>query len=418
MKKLSMITGSAILLTLAGMLFMTGCSSDKAVSPAVNDPSVGASLAPVDYDVWQFAQTEMVTTSPDLDMLSRRAMGIDDMGTVHAIYQRGIGAEQGLYYVCKPQGGQWSQPEIVGAPGTYPGTGWLEVCEETGEAYVAFYNVSDLQLGIRRGGAWEMHTLDTPDEYGVGKPALAVDAAGIVHVAMMIDWDTESGYVMWQIAYGYFDGSSDFHFQVLENSIVPHYGLFSSPDIVAREDGSVVIAYHHDAAGQLLIRVEENNALGGKEWTAEHVDVPGVIVYPESLERDAEGNLHLGFHTNIELGAEYHTYYACRRGDGHFGGKQEVDGDYAGARPRIAFTPDNEPHLVFEELLGPRSTGRLIHAYRSQGKWVQEVVVDNLAATPSFAIDKSGNGSILYESRVVLLEDNNIGYFGFVAPVQ
>jgi len=368
--------------------------------------------APLASAQWDLAELEQVTSGPDFDMLARRAMGLDDRGTVHAIYQRGVGLEQGLYYVSRTLGGRWSEPEVVGAPGTYPGTGWLEVRGETGEPYVVFFQGSVLTLGIRRAGGWEFHSLATPAEYGVGKAAMTLDPAGFAHIAMLVDRDDP---LMWQIAYGYWDGSDDFHFQVLERSIVPHHGLFAQPDIVARDDGSVVIAYHQDEEGQFLIMVEENDALGGTDWRAEAVDVRGVILYPESLEIDSRGDLHLAFHTNIELGAEHHVQYACRRG-ARFGNVEEVGGAYAGARPRIAIGPDDQPHLVFEEMLGPRATGRLIWARQIQGQWVQDVIVDGAAFTPSFVMDEAGNGSLLFERRIIIMEDNDVEYFGHVAP--
>ncbi len=409
---------TVLLLTVLTLLVGQGCSERSPLDPALTTPGVASSIAPNEQDLWNLAELEQVTAGPDLDLLSRRAMGIDNQGTLHAIYQRGVSSAQGLYYVSRPQGGEWSTPEQIGAPGTYPGPGWLEVRKETGEIYVVFHNLSELVLGIRRAGSWEFHTLETPDEYGVGKPALTVDAAGVAHVAMLVNWDTESGFVVWQIAYGYWDGSSNFHFQLLKNSVVPHHGLFAQPDIVAREDGSVVIAYHQDEDGQFLIRVEENRKLGGKQWAAELVDVPGVIVFPESLERDSENNLHLAFHTNIELGAEHHAYYACRRSGGSFNHTEMVSGSYTGARPRIAFAPDKSPHLVFEETLGAGSTGRIIHAYKTKGQWAQEVVVDGGTVIPSFVIDSEGNGSLLFERRVIQMEDHDINYFGFVAPVE
>ena len=102
----------------------------------------------------------------------------------------------------------------------------------------------------------------------VGKAAMTLDASGFAHIAMLVDYGDPT---IWKIAYGYWDGSDDFHFQVLQESIVPHYGLFAQPDIVVREDGSVAIAYHHEEKGQILIRVEENDRLGGTAWSASTV---------------------------------------------------------------------------------------------------------------------------------------------------
>lgn len=358
---------------------------------------------------WDSAEFYPITSGPDLDLLSRRAVGVDERGTVHAIYQRGVGAEQGLYYVSRSQSGKWSEPETVGAPGSYPGTGWLEVRRETCEPYVVFFREETLTLGVRRAGGWEFHPLEAPAEYGVGKAAMTVDSSGFAHLAMLVDFGEPT---TWKIAYGFWDGSGDFHFQVLERSIVPHYGLFAQPDIVAREDGSVAIAHHQDEKGQLLILVEENESLGGTAWQCEAVDVHGVILYPESLEIGPGGDLHLAFHTNIELGAEHHVWYAHRR-NSRFAYPIEVGGEFAGARPRIALGPDGEPHLVFEELLGPRATGRLIWAREgASGEWEQQVLVDGGAFTPSFAMDSEGNGSLLFERRIVILEDNDIEYFG------
>lgn len=407
-----------LLLVLACLISTQGCSDERAVDPVVTGMVTESSKnAPVPYNVFELAESESITSGSDFDMMGRRALGIDDFGTLHAIYQRAVGLDQVLYYVSKPPGGEWSEPEIVGAAGTYPGVGWLEVRKETGEAYVAFYQPEGLTLGIRRAGGWEFHTLETPEEYGVSKPALAIDQAGNAHIAMVINWKTPIGSVVWQMGYAYFDGSSDIHFQLLEESWIPHYALFAAPDIVARPDGSVVIAFHHGQDGQMLIRVEENNELGGTVWSAETVDVRNVIVYPQSLELDDYGDLHIAFHTNIELGASHRVYYAVRR-DTHFGAAVEVSGEYTGARPRIAFTPDDEPHLVFEETIGALCTGRLIHAYKEHGKWLQEVIAENEVVNPSFVTDAQGNGNIIFEHRILLMENHDIKYKGYVAPLQ
>jgi len=363
---------------------------------------------------WDSAALEPVTSGPEFDMLGRRALGVDDLGTLHAIYRRGVGEEQVLYYVSKPYGGEWSAAEVVGPAGTYPGTGWLEVRRETGEPYVVFHEDQTLKLGIRRSGGWEFHLLETPPEYGVGKPAMTIDPAGLAHVAVLA---SQNDLLTWQIAYGYWDGSSDFHFQVIEKSFVPHHGLFAQPDIVARPDGSVAIAYHHLSlqSGQILVAVSDNNRLGGLGWHTELVDVPGVILYPESLEIGPDGALHLAFHTNIELGAEHHVQYAVRR-DKRFEDAEEISGNYTGARPRLALDPDGNPHFVFEETLGAQCTGRLIHAFKPGKKWRQEVIVEGQAVTPSFVLDGAGNGNLLFERKIVLMEDHDIGYFGYAEP--
>jgi hypothetical protein len=371
-------------------------------------------LAPLAAAQWDYATLEPVTSGPDFDMLGRRALGIDDRGTLHAIYRRGVGEEQVLFYVSKPAGGSWSGPEVVGPAGTYPGTGWLDVRGETGEPYVVFHDDQTLKLGIRRSGGWEFHLLETPPEYGVGKPAMTIDSTGMAHIAMLA---SSKDPLMWQIAYGYWDGSSDFHFQVLEKSFVPHHGLFAQPDIVARPDGSVAIAHHHLslASGQILVAVADNSRLGGSGWRTEMVDVPGVILYPESLEIGPDGALHLAFHTNIELGAEHHVQYAVRR-DKRFEDAEEISGNYTGARPRLALDPDGNPHFVFEETLGAQCTGRLIHAFKAGKKWHQEVIVEGQAVTPSFVLDAAGNGNLLFERKIVLMEDHDVEYFGYAEP--
>jgi hypothetical protein len=361
---------------------------------------------------WDQAVLETITTGQDFDTLGRRAMAIDDMGTIHAIYQRGVGAEQILSYVFKSQDGIWSTPEVVGAPGSYPGPGWLEVRKETGEPYIAFFQSNVLTLGIRRASGWEFHSLNAPAEFGVEKVAMTLDSAGFAHVALLVLRREPN---TWKMAYGYWDGSLDFHFQLFQESHVPHHGLFGQPDIVVKRNGGVAIAYQNDILGQFLITVSENDYLGGEIWWSEEVDVPGVIVFPESLEIDGHGRLHLAFHVNTELGAAHHVYYASRKAK-MFGTPVMISGMFTGARPRIAFTPNGKPHFLFEETSGPRSTGRMIHVSHSRGKWRQEVVLENGAFAPSFLMDTEGNGNLLFERKIVHNEDNDIEHFGYVVP--
>jgi hypothetical protein len=368
--------------------------------------------APLALAQWDQAELETITSGPPYDALGRNSVAIDDAGTLHAVYRRGVGAEHGLYYVSKPQGGTWSAPETVGAPGTYPGWGWMDVRRGTGEPYVLFFDVGSLSLGIRRTGGWEFHVLEIPAEYGVGKVAMAVDDLGYAHVALQLDLDDPQ---IWQMGYGYWDGSPDFHFQRFEWSLLPEHGLFSQPDIAVKGDGSVAVAFQQDYRGQILVRVMENAYLGGTGWTTENIDVPGVILYSESIVSTPRGDLHLAFHVNIELGAENRVYYANRKGK-KWGTPFEIGGAYTGARPRMALGTKDEPHIVFEETLGPHSTGRIVHVTKNHGKWRQNVVQDGEAFNPTLVMDVEGNGTILFERKIVHMEDNDIECFGYVAP--
>lgn len=368
--------------------------------------------APLALAQWDQAELEVITSGPDNDTLGRNSIAIDDQGTLHAVYRRGVGAEQVLYYVSKPQGGTWSAPEVVGAAGTYAGWGWIEARKGTGEPYVLLFNSNVMTLGIRRTGGWEFHPLEVPAEYGVGKVAMAVDELGYAHVTMQLDLDNPQ---IWQMGYGYWDGTSDFHFQRFEQSLLPEHGLFSQPDIAVKGDGSVAIAFQQDYQGQILVRVMENAYLGGTGWTVENIDVPGWILYSESIVATDRGDLHLAFHVNIELGAENHVFYTYRKGK-KWAEPFEIGGSFVGARPRMTLGPKGAPHIVFEETLGPHSTGRIIYVTKNRGKWWQSVVLDDQAFNPTLVVDSRGNGSILFERKIVHAEDYDIEYFGYVAP--
>jgi len=366
------------------------------------------------YAQWDRAVLEPLTSGPDNDALGRRALEIDDSGTLHAIYSRGLGSSHDIYYVSKPPGGIWSAPEPLGSPDSAPGIWCLAVRKETGEPYVTFFRGFDLTLGIRRATGWEFHTLATPPDFPPGKMAVTVDSDGYAHVAMVVRRENP---LVWQIAYGYWDGSPDFHFQVLQYSLLVHYGLFTGPDIVVRPDGSVAILYQQDRF-EYVVQISENSSLGGTDWRSSFINLPDVILYPGSLAISPRGDLHVAFYVNIELGAANTVYYSHRRAhDRTWETPVEISGPFRGARPRIALSGKNGVHVVFEETLGPRATGRLIYAAPDRsGNWQTSVLLDDRAFTPSLVMDREGNGSILFEREVVQLEDKDIEYYGYVQP--
>jgi len=202
------------------------------------------------YAQWDRAVLEPLTSGPDHDALGRRALEIDDSGTLHAIYSRGLGSSHDIYYVSKPPGGIWSAPEPLGSPDSAPGIWCLAVRKETGEPYVTFFRGFDLTLGIRRATGWEFHTLATPPDFPPGKMAVTVDSDGYAHVAMVVRRENP---LVWQIAYGYWDGSPDFHFQVLQYSLLVHYGLFHAAYLAfLLSDARVGRADHLPLAASIL----------------------------------------------------------------------------------------------------------------------------------------------------------------------
>lgn len=362
---------------------------------------------------WDQAVSEQVTSGPDFDALGRRSLAIDDSGTLHAIYSRGILSDYGVYYISKPCGGTWSAPEALEGLCCAPGSAWLEVRKETGEAYVLAYRGDVFTLGIRRSGGWEYHPLSVPPELGVEKYAMTIDSSGAAHIAMTV---RHSDPPIWQLAYGYWDGSPDFHFQLFEYSVMWEHGLFSQPDIAVRRDGRVAIAYQAIVGWNILVRVAENKTLGGTDWFSASIDPMDTVVYSESLEITPRGDLHLAFFENVDLGLPTHVYHAVKRANGPgWEPAQEISGPYQGMRPKMAVTDKGIVHIVFEETHRARATGRLIYVTEDRGVWRQSVLMDDQAFSPTLVLDPEGNGSLLFEHQVVQRQDNDITYYGHVA---
>ena len=359
---------------------------------------------------WDQAAPVPVTSGPDYDALGRRSLALDDLGTLHAVYSRGVGDDYGVYYVSKPAGQAWSEPEPIEGLCCIPGSAWLEVRKETGEAYVLSYRYGVFTVSIRRAGGWEYHPLAIPPEYGVEKYGMTIDGEGRAHVAMTVRRDDP---LIWQLAYGYWDGSEDFHFQVFEYSDIPGHGLFSQPDIAVKRDGSVAIAYQGQFGPNILLRVAENQSLGGTSWFTASIDPVDSLLYSESIEVTPNGDLHVAFHENIEMGAASHVYYAVKRSrDKSFEPAVEIGGPYTGARPKMVVTGRGQPHVVFEETIGPHNTGRIIYATAERGAWRQSVLRDDNAFTTTLVLDRDGNGHLLYERQIVQMQDNDVFYYG------
>jgi hypothetical protein len=359
---------------------------------------------------WESAALEPVATDADYEGLGRRNLALDEAGTLHLLYVRGL-TEAGLYYCRKSVDGSWSDPELVN-PGS-AGSHWLHVDPATGIPYALMFRDGQLTLATRLESGWSYQTLPVPPELQVHKGALTVDARGVAHLALVVKTDSP---LIWQMAYGYWDGSGTFPVHLFERSWLPEFGLFAAPDIVVRPDGSVTIAYQNQTLQGIEVGVYENSALGSADWVYQRVFVPGYFAFPQSLLLSPKGELHLAFHANFGLGTINRVYYS-RRGKNPNARWTEpvlVSGEVFGARPRLALTPRGEAHIVFERTQAEWSAGVLVHAYRDKKVWRQDVLVENEAFDPAFVLDAEGNGSLVY--RRGRYPEGDLEYYGYVEP--
>ena len=363
---------------------------------------------------WDEATWEPVCSGPEDEWLGKRSLALDDAGTLHAAYTSRVGEDTDVYYRFKPAGGAWSEPEIVGDDPGHQLYVWLEVRKETGEPYIVFPRERDWMLAVRRGGAWTLTPLVVPPPNELHKLAMAVDREGRAHFSMVVR--NESPF-LWQIGYAYWDGTDDLHFQLREQSGLVENALFAYPIIVARPDGSVVMAWQNFSPEGEVVAVAWNEHLGGTFWSQQHVRFPGWALYPESLVITPQGHMHLSFNANLGMGTMDHVGYTWKRAKSEVWEPiQWVAEGYPGARVKMAVSDRGEVHLVFDRTHRAKAVGDIVYVNGRNGKWRASYLVQGSAFDPSLVLDPAGHCSILFRREIINLTDNDIEFYGYVEP--
>ncbi len=360
---------------------------------------------------WGSATLEPVVTTGDNDQVGQSSLALDDQGALHLVFDRASGGNHQLYYTRKLQGGDWIDPVMVDSPGSSYEDPYLSVFAPSGVAYLVYIKDGLSRLGLASECVWEYYDLQVPYLQDILDPCVAVDADGNAHIAMIVYIGNE-----YKIAYGYWDGSPDFHFQILYDSELGAFGSGASPDICVKSDGSVAICYR--GGGYLTYRVDvaENDGLGGTNWTYQSVEVPGYECYPGAIKSAENDDLHLGFNGNMGFGFPNDVFYAVKpSGSPNWSTPVEVGGTLGGADVKLAVENDGDVHIAFMETSGNFYTGNIVYATNQSGSWTAQYLLTGDKYNPTLLVDPQGNGSLAFH-QYAGYQNYDVYYYGYVAP--
>ncbi|MBU0754028.1 MAG: hypothetical protein KJ645_02745 [Planctomycetes bacterium] len=366
---------------------------------------------------WEHAALEQITSGPDYDMLGRNALVIDEHGTLHLVFSRGMAISH-LFYVSKSPYGDWSDPEPIGDHELNHGFPvWIELGPNADEQYVLFSQDCVLTLGIRHQGSWDYYPLETPYDWPFDNPVLAVDVNGDAHVAMIFHNPTGS---MHHIGYGYWDRDNPTEFQVQifdEFTAIEDAGLWGQPVITTKPDGSAILGYrslYQWATVELI--VARNSSAGGTDWVEEVVGLNGIHCFTGYFDQTPGGDLHFTFVTNMFWPFPKEVYYIMQpAGSSEWTAPVKISGEYYGIFPKLVVDDLGKAHVVCQETSGMQSTGNLLYFTNESGSWTQEYLIEGLWGNPSFVMDRNGNGNVVVTDEVDHIDDYDIYYYGHVA---
>ncbi len=248
--------------------------------------------------------------------------------------------------------------------------------------------------------------------------SVGVDADGVVHVAFMKQFDTDSdSKEIWygNNAAGGGGASTDFTFvNVTNNSVREEY-----PSLVLDADGNVHLAFHTATPGSNKI-VYTTNAGGVDVFDfGPIVDITGSGYIITNHDVGPDGSVHFVFYTQGSLGAA-DVFYRRMDADGTLGpltpvgatpGVDEVDPDVAGG-------PDGTVHIVYNEgFFG----GPLVYVNDAGGSFAPVPTgVGGSVVFPLVGTDSDGRVTINYRSTndALFLVDQQAPGGAFGEPVQ
>jgi len=354
---------------------------------------------------------EDVVLGADNDELGQSSLCIDDEGTLHLVFDRISGGDHDYYATQKPIGGDWATPVPVGDQTHVLSDYYLAVQKTTGTACVVYLDRGLIKLAVGTDLNWEYYDLQTPYLEQLFDPAVAVDNDGNAHVAFII----YNGGV-YKIGYGYWDGTTDFHFQMLDGSQLGGFGSGASPDIAVRSDGSVAIMYRGNNYPAYEIHVAENSTLGGTDWSYSAIAPPGYACYPGAIKTTPNDDLHMAFNGNMGFGFPNDIFYSIKpAGSASWTTETDIGGTLGGADVKLAVEDDGSAHVVCMETSGNFYTGNLVYCSNLTGSWTSEILLTTEKYNPSIVIDQQGNGSLSF-MEYVGSQNHDVYYYGYVAP--
>lgn len=198
-------------------------------------------------------------------------------------------------------------------------------------------------------GGWTILPVEGPSADTSTTPALATDAAGLVHLVL----GSSAG--LWHASM-----ESDWTAEVIDPSST--WGAC----MVGTADGALHVGYLADvgeSSTELRYAVRESD-----RWVRETVVEAATITSACSIAEDPSGQLHIAY--EIAQRAGWYRLEVSARADGEWVPEIFEESSTARAKPSIAFTPDGEIHAVAND---PGSHG-LLHYFLVGDAWDHELV--------------------------------------------
>ena len=364
---------------------------------------------------WGSAELTALVTGADDDNVYANSLTLDESGTLHLIYAKTIqGGNLNIFYANKTLEGNWSEPLAIGNHNHNQEIPSIADKCYGGAVYIVYVEDEFLQLSVITEGNPEYFDLNIAGIEDVVSPAIAVDNAGNVHTACIVQL---SGGI-YKICYGYLNIMSGvFDFQIIANSDLPNPGGDEAmPDIAVLSNFSVVISYRGGEYTSSRMDIAQNTGLGGTTWDIDNVRPASFPPYNcgrSSILTDPDDNIHVAFGAATgDISSS--ILYTTKTGSAtQYPVSMGTNGGISGKNPSITIDEEGNCYTTFDGLNGLFPTGMLYSSNNITGFWDTEYVTGGSYYTPSVVVDPQGNCSMVFNYEAGM-DENDIYFYGFV----
>ncbi len=309
---------------------------------------------------WSGAIMDTLTFNSERDEVNHQSFSIDRSEMLHLVYSRENQLSGwNIFYKKRGVNAVWSSEEIVTSQiGNNP---VITASNIPGEAFIAFEFSDTLSKEIyicsNTGGTWNCSQL-TSDSLNDTWPSIAVDSAGFLHVA----WIVENNDGKYKIKYAT-NLSGSWIAQELTGSQLGQYGSGASPEMVVDKRGYANIAYRGDNSNGFRIHYARNQFPGDTIWTYEIISTPNDQDLSFAILVDVDTVAHLLICGNDAFSLPLRAYYHYKTFSAiSFSPSMEVAPAFHGQAGDLFVDKNNNPHIVLNEVNGNIYTGNIIYA--------------------------------------------------------
>ena len=341
---------------------------------------------------WENALLDTVTNTQIQKNTYLQSLDLDTDGFSHLVWGQAMsGNGYRLYYSSNSPSGQWLPPTLIADSTLRCYSPALAVSPEDGLPYIAFDHDSEIALAFPAGNAWQIEPITSNTQLDM-VPTIAIDAAGIIHLAWITEHPDDGAY---HIAYTRgFPGN--WSSQILLDSYLGDYGTGALPNIAVTREGVSHIVYRGGDYGSYHIHHAWNDSAGGMDWGYEILFSANINDFVACLAIADNGDLHLGVSGNDGWGFPSRVHYNYQPSGLQWQGFEPAAAPYSASDPSIDIDDLGGPHLIWMETDGNFYAGNIYYSYMDDSVWQTQLLVGGDHFNPSFKIGPAGRGYVAF----------------------